>query len=84
MKVIDLLEMRDLPDAIAYKMERRAEAERDAGGTIEIDPVLPSIAVKLSDGSEYFFQEWEADEILGKVPGGIEPEDYILAQAQNW
>lgn len=84
MKVKDLLELQELPDRLAKQYEMRADAERKAGGVIEIDTTLPSISIKLSSGSEYHFQEWEADELLDKVPGGIEPADYILAQAQNW
>jgi hypothetical protein len=74
----------ELPEQIVAQLEKRAAAEREAGGSIEIEPGLPSISITLSDGSEYFFQEWEADELLEKVPANITHEDYLLAIAQNW
>jgi len=84
MKLQDLFEMRDIPDQLVRQYEERAAAERESGGSVEIETTLPSISVRLSDGSEYFFQEWEADEILEKIPTNIDPEDFILATAQNW
>ncbi len=84
MKIQELLEMKTLPDNLADQLEQRAEAEREGGGTIEIDPVLPSVSIRMSSGEEYFFQEWEADELLAKVPENIDPSDYLLAIAQNW
>lgn len=83
MRIIELLE-NEYPDELIAQYTERAEAERQAGGSIEIDAMLPSISVKLSDGSEYFFQEHEADDILASVPDGFDPEDFILATAQNW
>ncbi len=84
MKIIkELLEM-TLPDKLADQLEDRANAEREAGGSIEIDPVLPSVSIIMSSGEEYHFQEWEADELLAKVPENIDPNDYLLAVAQNW
>lgn len=73
-----------LPAHMVQDYERRAEAERNGGGSIEIDFVLPYVAVTLSDGSEYFFQEHEAAELLREVPDNILPEDYVLAVAQGW
>ena len=64
--------------------EKRAENERRAGGMVDIDYRLPTVAVELSDGSEYFFQEYEAQDLIDEVPENISPEDYILAQAQGW
>jgi hypothetical protein len=62
----------------------RAAAERAAGGSIEINEGIPYVAIKLSDGAEYFFQEWQADDLLATVPDWAHREDYLLAQAQNW
>lgn len=73
-----------LPDRMVEDYERRAQAERDAGGRIDIDHGLPTVAVTMSDGSEYFFQEHEASELLDEVPENIAEEDYILALAQGW
>ena len=66
------------------QIEAAAEAERAAGGSVEIDPVLPTVAVTMSDGAEYFFQEWEASELLDQVPDEVAEEDYILWAAQGW
>lgn len=62
----------------------RAQAERDAGGSIEINSVCGYVAVTLSDGAEYFFQGEAADNLLDEVPDWIWPADYILAMAQSW
>lgn len=83
-EILEMEDMEDLPDSLAKQYGKRAEAERDAGGSIEIDTMLPSISIKLSDGTDYFFQEWEADELLNKIPGNVDKEDFLLAMAQNW
>ena len=62
----------------------RANAERKAGGSIEINEGLPYVAVTLSDGGEYFFQGEEAEDLLNEVPDWIYADDYILAIAQDW
>lgn len=62
----------------------RADAEREAGGSIEINEGFSYVSIALSDGSMYFFQGEEAEELLGEVPEWIYAEDYILAQAQTW
>lgn len=73
---------------LAKQFEKRAEAERKGGGKVEINKTADSISVVLSDGSEYFFQGHEADELLAQAEkdfdGEISDEDYILAVAQNW
>lgn len=73
-----------LPSHMVKDYEMRANAERAAGGSVEIDYRLPSVAVELSDGSEFFFQEHEASDLLDEVPENINEEDYILAVAQGW
>jgi hypothetical protein len=73
-----------LPEDLVAQYEERADAEREAGGSIDIDDMLPAITVKMSSGEDYFFQEWQADDLLDRVPNNISPEDYILAMAQNW
>jgi hypothetical protein len=73
-----------LPGRMVKDYERRAEAERKHGGSVEINHRLPYVAVKMSNGDEYFFQEWEAEDLLDQVPDNISPEDYILAMAQGW
>jgi hypothetical protein len=49
---------------IAQDYQRRASSERKAGGSCEIDTRFPSVSIKLGDGSEFYFQEWRADEFL--------------------
>lgn len=73
-----------LPENIVADFEGRAAAERAGGGSIEINHRIPTVAVKLSDGSEFFFQEREAGELIDSTPANISAEDYILALAQGW
>ena len=79
-----LKESKNLPSWLVNQYERRAEYERRDGGSIEINRVLPYVAVEMSDGSEYFFQGEEADDLLDTVPNNINEEDFLLAIAQNW
>lgn len=74
----------NIPSSLVRQYEKRAKSERAAGGVCKINSRLPSVAVELSDGSEYFFQGEEAEELLAEVPDNITQEDYILATAQNW
>lgn len=85
-KIIEkvLSESKSISSSIVRDMEKRADAEREAGGSVEINTRIPTISVTLSDGSEYFFQEDEASDLLDEVPDNISPEDYILASAQSW
>lgn len=74
----------DLSNSLIQQYTERAEAERTAGGKIEINTYIPYVALTMSDGTEYFFQGHEADNLLNEVYDNICPEDYILAMAQNW
>ena len=74
----------DLPDYLVTQFESRADNERRAGSTIEINHRANYISVEFGNGEEYFFQGDEADDLLDEVPDNIDPEDYILAIAQNW
>lgn len=69
---------------MVFQFEERAENEIKAGGSIEINYRIPYISIKLSDGNEYFFQDFEAQELLDEVPDVISSEDYILAIAQTF
>ena len=71
-------------DQLRIQYEQRAENERQAGGFCKIDLSLRWIDIKLSDGSEWHFQEWQADELLDTVPEFINAEDFLLATAQSW
>ena len=74
----------ELPQWLVDQLEEQAKAERDAGGSIEIGAGQMYVAVTLSDGAEYFFQDHEASELLDEVPDNINAEDFILASAQSW
>lgn len=67
----------------AYYTERY-EAEKAAGGSITVNRSIPYVAIQLSDGTEYYFQEEEADNLLSEVPDWINAEVYLLASAQDW
>ena len=69
---------------LVKQYEERAQAERDAGGSISINHGLPYISITMSDFTEYFFQGEDAEELLDSTPEWINAEDYILAIAQNW
>ena len=72
-------------EALAQQYEERADAARQAGWSIEIDDMMPTIAITAPDGeTEWFFQEHEADRLLEEVPEWVNAEDYILAQSMEW
>lgn len=83
MKINNLLES-ILPEKLVNQYESLANSEREGGGKIKINYGLPTIRIQMSDGTDYFFQEHEATDLLDQVPDNISPEDFILAQAQNW
>lgn len=74
----------NLPTNMRKDYEMRAECERKAGTMIDINTWMPWISISFSDGTEYFFQEAEAQDLLDEVPDNIADEDYILAIAQGW
>jgi len=73
---------------ISRDYTERAAAEREGGATIEINRAHDYIAITMSDGSEYFFQGEEAQDLrteFEQFPGlSVSLEDYLLAQAQNY
>jgi hypothetical protein len=71
-------------EQLRKQYQERAKAEREAGGSCKVTANMPWVDVKLSDGSEYYFSEHEADRLIAEVPEWIHAEDYILAIAQNW
>ncbi len=71
------------------QIEQSAQAEREAGATIEINNSLPYVALTMSDGSGYFFQGQEASELideheLSASKFNTSVEDSILHSAQGW
>ena len=74
----------ELPDNILADYIRIAEAERAAGAKVEINRAFQYVSIYLSDGMAFYFQGYEADEILSGIPDNISAEDYLLAQAVGW
>lgn len=71
------------------QIERSAKFELAAGASIEINTGLPFVALTMSDGSEYFFQGQEADELLDEHNASADKfdttvESSILHSAQGW
>lgn len=79
-----LTEQSSLSPALVRQYQQRAENERKSGGYIEINYDIPTIGIRLSDGSEYFFQEHEAEELLKEVPENISAEDFLLSSSGDW
>lgn len=74
-------------EEIARDYIARAESERRAGGSCSVDTGLPSVSISHSDGSEFYFQEHRADEILDEarttmrdtgLEGLLSIEDFLL------
>jgi len=68
------------------QIEARAEAARAAGQSIEINRSLPTVCIQCDADNEYFFQEWEATELLddadkAAVQFNVSVEDVLLAAA---
>lgn len=78
-------------EELAADYKRRAKAAREAGGKVKIYPDGSILVVPTADADEYFFQDWQSDELREdiekrnrEVLEHIRFEDLLLAQAQNW
>lgn len=78
-------------EELARQYQERHDAEVEAGGAIEIDSSIPTVFIRMSDGTEYWYQEWQADNLLkeaesdaGDLLDHIPMEVFLLASAQNW
>lgn len=71
-------------EELKKQYRKLAASERAAGGSITIDRGLPYVAIRCSNGDEYYYQEWQADEVLATVPDWIDAETYLLAQSIDW
>jgi len=67
-------------EQLIFMMESIAGLARSEGQYCKFDPVLPSIDIN----GVYYFQEWQAEELLETVPEGISVEDYLLYVSQSW
>ena len=61
-----------------------ADAEREAGTRVDIDYGLPYIAIIREGEAVYSFQEWQAQELLDKVPPDVSVTDYLLFLQSEW
>ena len=78
--------MRTIYAKIRLFLEKRkawhqATKERGKGGHIHIIANVPTIAIRLHTGQEFWLDEAQAQELLNKVPKGIAQEDWLLYQA---
>lgn len=74
---------------VSYDYKMRAKAERAAGGSCEVNTLMPTVAIKMSDGSEYFMQGEEAENAIAEYVAvedwlRCDVEEYFLAVAQGW
>jgi hypothetical protein len=80
----DLKEGKRVSAQLAKQIKNIADAERKAGGKVEINSKLPYVSVNNSNGDEYFFQDYSAENLLDEVPDNVNPEDYILFVSTRW
>lgn len=73
-----------LPENILQNCIRIADTERSGGATVEINKTAGYVAIRLTDGTTFYFQDHEADDILSGVPENISGEDWLLSQAIGW
>jgi len=71
------------------QIEQSAQFELEAGASIEINNGLPYVAITMSNGDEYFFQESEASDLLDEHNMSADKFDTtveasILHSAQGW
>lgn len=82
------MEKKAIEKRISNDYKLRAEAERQAGGRIEVNTSLPYIAIDGSDGLTYFFQGEEAENLIEEYESvewlECSLEEYLLAISQNW
>lgn len=71
-------------DRIAKDMKRAGEQQRKDGGKIKIDYRHETVAIKLANGDEFFFQNNEAIDLLDEVPDNVNEEDYLFWIARSW
>jgi hypothetical protein len=74
---------------IADQLKSRSSSEKLAGGYVKYDSKSPTLEVVRSDGEEYYFRDYEVDEMYEKfkedsVSDLISFEDYVLALSQSW
>lgn len=74
----------DLPEDMVKDIEKTAYNERQAGGHCHVDNTFDTVSVTCSDGSKYFFQGEEGQNLLDRCPNNVDADDWILWQAIGW
>lgn len=74
----------DLPKYLYEYLEELATQEILNNAEVEVNKELPTVFIKRSDGSEYFFEEDKARKLLDSVPVSIHKYDYLVAIALGW
>lgn len=76
---------------MADDYKRSAASARKAGGSVRIDRTYGTVEVRMPNGEERFFDDWQADEFLTEMKrnaGGmlnyISLEGFILASTRDW
>lgn len=73
-----------LPENILKDCILFADTERAGGATVEINKTAGYVAIRLNDGTTFYFQGDEAYDILSDTPDNISEEDWLLSQAIAW
>lgn len=69
-----------LPEFLIEQIKQVAQAAKDEGQYVIIDPILPSIDIN----NEYHFQEHAAYKLLEDVSEDVTAEEWLLWQVQGW
>jgi hypothetical protein len=85
----DYLEPLSSEASTVLDYKRRAHEERKAGGECEVNNSMSCVSITMSDGSEYFFQGEEAENLIKEYEDiewlwACDIEDYFLSIAQGW
>ena len=73
-----------MPEGAVSLIERAAERSVEKGANVELNRRIPTVAVTMESGQQFFFQGEEAAELLGEVPENVEAESWLLWLATGW
>jgi len=82
--------MTGITDAeLKQQIIKTADAAKAAGQWVEINDMLPTLTIYRGPDDEYFYQEWEALEVVNEYEEladrlVLDVEDVILWAAQGW
>ncbi len=54
------------------------------GGEVEINSENKTIYIQRANGTEYTLTGTDFDELIGDVPHGVDPKNYLLWLSQQW